>query len=95
MCKKKEECKTDDLTNVINILISYSTVCKNERHKAEEKIVELCEKPETDEYKHYVGVRRIWQMREDDCERAIDAVYSGRIGSIAEIKKEVKEEGCE
>lgn len=95
MDKKKEEYKTDDLTNVLHVLTSHLIFCKEERNKAEKKIVELCEAPETDEYKHYVGVRRIWQIRENDCERAIDAVYSGRVGLVLEVKNEVKEEGGE
>ena len=93
MCEKKEEYKTDDLTNILNALVEYSVHCKDEKNKAEKKIIELCESPETSEYKHYVAVRRIWQMREDNCGRAIDAVYSGHIGSILENKKEAEANG--
>jgi len=95
MCEEKERHETDDLTNILHILIAHSIHCKDERNKAEKKIVELCESPETNEYKHYVGLRRIWQMNENDCERAIDCIYSGRIGLIAEVKKEAKEKGGE
>lgn len=93
MCEKKEECKTDDLTNILNALVGYSILCKDEQSKAEKKIIEFCDVPESKEYKHYVGVRRIWKTKIDDCDRAIDAIYSGRIGLFLENKKEVKEDG--
>ena len=93
MCEKKEEHKIDDLTNILNILIAYSIHCKDEKNKAEKKIIEFCDFPETSEYKHYVGVRRIWKMREDDCERAIDCVYNGRVGVICDEGKETEENG--
>ena len=93
MCEKKEKCATDDLTNILNILISHSVHCKDEKNKAEKKIIELCESPETSEYKHYVAVRRIWQMKEDDCERAIDCVYNGRVGVICDEGKEAEGNG--
>lgn len=93
MCEKKEEYKKDDLMNIYELLVGYSLCCKDKKAEAEKKILDYCEKPESDEYKHYVGVRRIWQGRIDDCERAIDAIYSGRIGLILENKKEAEANG--
>ena len=93
MCKQIEEHKKDDLMNIYDLLIGYSACCKEKKAEAEKKIIEFCDFPESNEYKRYVGVRRIWQGRIEDCDRAIDAVYSGRIGSISKTEEEVKENG--
>ena len=93
MCEKKEEYKTDDLTNILNALVEYSVHCKDEQNKAEKKIIEFCDLSESNEDKHDVGIRRIWKTRADNCERAIDAIYSGRIGLILENKKEAEANG--
>lgn len=92
MCKQTEEYKKDDLSNILELLVGYSVCCKEKKSEAEKNILDRCENPETDEYKHYVGVRRFWQHRIDGCDRAIDAVYDGRIGLIVEAKKEAQEE---
>lgn len=92
MCKQTEEYKKDDVTNVYELLVGYLVCCKEKKTEVEKKILDLCETPETNEYKQYVGVRRFWQRRIDDCDRAIDAVHNGRIGLISEIKEEAKEE---
>lgn len=93
MCKQTEEYKKDDLTNILDLLVEYSACCKEKKEEAEKKIIEFCDFPESNEYKRYVGVRRIWQGRFENCDRAIDAIYGGRIGLILENKKEAEVNG--
>ena len=92
MCKQTEKYEKDDVTNIYELLVGYSICCKEKKTEAEHKILDYCETPETDEYKHYVGVRRFWQRRIEDCDRAIDAVHSGRVGLISETEEEAQEE---
>lgn len=93
MCEQTEKYEKDDVMNIYELLVGYSICCKEKKTEVEHKILDYCETPETDEYKHYVGVRRFWQRRIDDCDRAIDAVHSGRVGVICNEGKGAEANG--